>query len=602
MDEFIWYSQNSHTETWCPMSREHNQELNEFLTFRIKTGILSEKLIEADMETGQIHIVEDNLKVPIMKARRSEKIKVLRPHYLFSKTNFWLARETFDNLYREDEHLFKASLNHIFGTSLKGLFDVEFYFHKRYRSNLNLNNLEDYKSILYNLYPNNDTIKSITIENMPEILIKLLLSEGKYPLQSFDFQSYLLRTALKVISSENVIKVDSDKMIFYRVGYLTNDDIKCLTVDKYYHPTETFLKHFIAEYTPVTKDYKTALYILNLMGKEANCIFEFQFEDEEANQSVFSLDKYLPYFEEDVYLISSYIRFFAEKIIKYENMYKIVLRFYNKIDDDMYLRKDRRIYIDEMLKLNEINLLKKNKDIRYFTISAYLEKEVVKPLFDIILKNKLNPDIKFYNPYLIAGGNIKYLIHLLNNNKYLQGINRNFNELQPLTSLWVDPLDLPSYLSNKTLIELNLSSYHMSQRGCELISYMIGSFEALQILSIPCCGIGNENIKIITEKLKTNNTITDICLNSNGIDDVGLRHICEVLEVNKTLELVNLKRNLISSRGLSLLADALERNVTLIEIFLQGNPCPNNDLDLFVETFKLNKFERKKISYGYEWF
>jgi hypothetical protein len=36
------------------------------------------------------------------------------------------------------------------------------------------------------------------------------------------------------------------------------------------------------------------------MGKEANCIFEFHFEDEAMNQNVFSLDKIFITFEEDL--------------------------------------------------------------------------------------------------------------------------------------------------------------------------------------------------------------------------------------------------------------------------------------------------------------
>jgi hypothetical protein len=174
-----------------------------------------------------------------------------------------------------------------------------------------------------------------------------------------------------LISSENPIEFDTDRVIFYRVGYLNNETLIKLA-KKNPFGNEVY-PLFIYNTISVTKDYGKVLYLLNEIEK-ANCIFEFHFMDKDALQNVISLDKYC---EDNIFLISVMSYFIFDKIIKYNNTYSIVLRFCKK--EEILLRVNNQFCTHNGTMINnKLPFYKTNKNLKVLNVEASLNKIDIK--------------------------------------------------------------------------------------------------------------------------------------------------------------------------------------------------------------------------------
>ncbi|CAE7347373.1 NLRC3 [Symbiodinium sp. KB8] len=83
-----------------------------------------------------------------------------------------------------------------------------------------------------------------------------------------------------------------------------------------------------------------------------------------------------------------------------------------------------------------------------------------------------------------------------------------------------------------------------------------------------------EEVKAISEALKSNSTLTSIDLTEWFIGDKGAQAIGEALKTNSTLTSINLQGNDIGGEGAEALAEALKSNATVRGILLCGNDIP----------------------------
>jgi hypothetical protein len=96
--------------------------------------------------------------------------------------------------------------------------------------------------------------------------------------------------------------------------------------------------------------------------------------------------------------------------------------------------------------------------------------------------------------------------------------------------------------------------------------------ETVTELTLGCCGLTSEGIKILCEYLKKNTSIKKLVLGQNEIGDEGAKHIAEMLRVNKTLQKLCLNGTTIGPEGFDSLGDSLRANSTLRELILSNNP------------------------------
>jgi hypothetical protein len=479
----------------------------------------------------------------------------------------------------------ETTLNDLCKTNLDGLFKVKFY--SKSESCPEISSLEDLKLYLleyFNTGFEKRLITSITLETLPHLIIKLFLISSDNNLFRRGFESGLLNSSLALISLENPIQLETDKVIFYKVGYLNNKTIIKLTKPQNTSISSEADRLFIYDTLSVTKDYGKVLYLLNKIEK-ANCIFEFHFMDKTVLQNVISLDKYC---EENIFLISLGSYFIFDKIIKYDNTYKVVLRVCKR--EDILLRKNDQFYIHNETKTDyQLPFYKKNRNSDTLYVEASLNKNEMKLISELIYKKRIKlQHINFFKNYNIFGDEcIKYLAQMLKNNKDLDciyGYEPEINKHRefPLTAIGIEFIH-HALLNNKTLKYLDLSNNNIGIEGSYFISLMMHDCRLLTKINVGYNNIGNEGVKLIAQQLKTNNTITELKLRFNNIDNIGLGHICDAIQVNKTLELLNLKDNFITDEGLRIMADALSKNFGLTGVEMDGNIFTDQGVNNFVE-------------------
>jgi hypothetical protein len=577
MADYKWYYENFRSGTWSPFDNDYCEILNDFHSRNVKSGILYKNPITKVNMKGLYIYDESHKRIRIKKISYDEKVYTDITKFLYSKEINW-----FENI----SYLLKeTTLIELFKTNLDGLFNVKFYNNER--SHPEISSLEDLKLCLLEYFDTGfekKLITSMTLETLPHLIIKLfLITLDDFCKYYYRLDSSLLNSSLALISSENAIQFETDRVIFYNVGYLNNETIIKLTKRTEFIGGVGLL--FLSLAAGVTMDYEKALYVLNEVVK-ANCIFEFHFTDKTALQNVISLDKYCE--DNNIFLISLGSYFIFDKIIKYNNTYKVVLRFYKK--EENLLRMDSPFYIHSETKTNyELPFYKKNKNSSILLVKANLNKNDMKLISELIYKKRIKlQEIYYFKNYNIFGDDcIKYLSQILKNNKGLKYIHGNEPEINkhrqfPLTAIGVEYI-YHTLLYNKTLKELDLSNNNIGVDGCIFISLIMRDCRLLTLINIGYNNIGNEGVKLIAEQLKINNTITELKLRCNNIDDIGLGYICDAIKVNNTLNLLNLEDNFITYEGLRIMADAICKNFSLIQVEMDRNIFTIQGVNNFVE-------------------
>jgi hypothetical protein len=206
--------------------------------------------------------------------------------FMIPKTKLLISNETncFRNKFSESS---KITLNKIFGTNFVDLFfELEIFCNAPASSINTISSIEDIKNSLneHFTFEYNELISSITIDNLPGIIITLYLNN----LESLCFQLnnigyYLLHAAMKLNSLTNLVISNShSKVIFYHVGYFNKEKIsefiKSIRIKKYSRsPIDPDPR---PDFITVTRDYQLALKAFN-ETKEVNCIFELHYHENE---------------------------------------------------------------------------------------------------------------------------------------------------------------------------------------------------------------------------------------------------------------------------------------------------------------------------------
>jgi hypothetical protein len=516
--------------------------------------------------------------------------------FMIPKTKLLISKETncFRNKFSKSS---KTTLNNIFRANFKDLFfELEIFCNAPASSINTISSIEDIKNSLYEhfTFEYSELISSITIDNLPSIIITLYLNN----LESLYFQLnnigyYLLHAAMKLNSLTNpVISIPHNKVIFYHVGYFNKEKIsefiKSIGIKKYSrNPIDPVPR---PDFLTVTKDYQLALKAFN-ETKRVNCIFELHyFENEGTLNTIFTLNEI---YNKDIYFISIHEQFDLSKIIKLDNnnKYKVILNFSNDKVADFNRGYSLNINMEDNCK-HILSIIKKNRNTISLQISTNINSDSLNLIVESVVKKKIRPQVIEYNNYdFFTDKNIERLIPLFYNNKDLREIVGSQHLYDSLTSFGTKKLH-QTLIFNKTLLLLDLSNNNIGSEGSKFIASMIKDCKSLQQLSLGNNNIGNEGVKLIAEALKTENIIEKITLDMNDISDIGLAYICETIRVNDILRFLTLDDNFITNEGLKMFANALAANYSLVSVNFENNPFTKECVSYLFDIFNPNKTGR----------
>ena len=137
----------------------------------------------------------------------------------------------------------------------------------------------------------------------------------------------------------------------------------------------------------------------------------------------------------------------------------------------------------------------------------------------------------------------------------------------------------------------NLQIELLVQKHLELYNKVLNSQRRIELsgfLKQDEKKVNSEEIIVISEALKKNNSLFSIDLSFNNINDDGMKYICEALKINSFLEEIKLNSNRIGQDGAKLLSEALKTNFSLKILRLNNNLLNTEGAKHFLDCLSLN--------------
>ncbi len=126
-------------------------------------------------------------------------------------------------------------------------------------------------------------------------------------------------------------------------------------------------------------------------------------------------------------------------------------------------------------------------------------------------------------------------------------------------------------LKHDKLYELNLSNQQLSFEQIEVLANSLKINNSLKSLNISSNNLQDQGIALIAEALENNNSLLKLDLNTNKIRDKGAAPLGQALQFNTTLTDIDLEYNQITAHGGCEISKALNHNTTLTALNLGHN-------------------------------
>jgi hypothetical protein len=137
-----------------------------------------------------------------------------------------------------------------------------------------------------------------------------------------------------------------------------------------------------------------------------------------------------------------------------------------------------------------------------------------------------------------------------------------------------------------SLRKLNLGLCSISDD--EIVSKLLKSNSNLKVLDLKANNFNSKDLLCLTNFLKFNSTLASLSLTENNIGDSDMEYLADMLETNISLKTLKLAMNMmISSKGLNLLTNALKTNNSLTELDLGCNDI--SEVNFLEELLQNNK-------------
>lgn len=151
----------------------------------------------------------------------------------------------------------------------------------------------------------------------------------------------------------------------------------------------------------------------------------------------------------------------------------------------------------------------------------------------------------------------------------------------------------------KEFISLNVVNQENPNlcKAQELLYYLFEPFNKLEAVSLRGCYLGDEVMKEIFSRMKTNKTIKVLNLYKNNLTNNSLDSLCNMFLVNRTLEEINLGGNMYDDESISKLKDYIgiyEMNQTDIDKYENLKKEIN---DIIAANKKAKKGQQKELPF-----
>ncbi|KAG0310160.1 hypothetical protein BGZ99_000629 [Dissophora globulifera] len=142
--------------------------------------------------------------------------------------------------------------------------------------------------------------------------------------------------------------------------------------------------------------------------------------------------------------------------------------------------------------------------------------------------------------------------------------------------------------TNPTLVTWHLYKKKIRDNGARALSEVLKINSTLTTLSLDSNSIGDNGAQALSDALKNNSTLTTLNLTSNSIGDNGVQALSEALKINSTLTTLNLSKNSIGRNGAQALSEALKINSTLTTLQLSSNSIGDSGARALSRALKTN--------------
>lgn len=142
--------------------------------------------------------------------------------------------------------------------------------------------------------------------------------------------------------------------------------------------------------------------------------------------------------------------------------------------------------------------------------------------------------------------------------------------------------------TNTLLTELDLDGNHLGIESMKALAELLNFNTSLRKLYLNDIVPTIEEINLLAEALKFNHTIKDFSFAYNYLDIPRLKPIAQVLAINTSLHAVYLDSNNLDMEEVKVLAEALKTNHSLKLLSLEGNYLGEEGTKAIAEAMKIN--------------
>ncbi|CAF1416287.1 unnamed protein product [Adineta steineri] len=149
--------------------------------------------------------------------------------------------------------------------------------------------------------------------------------------------------------------------------------------------------------------------------------------------------------------------------------------------------------------------------------------------------------------------------------------------------------------NNETVTKLDLSRNKIGDTGAQHLANALQNNKSSLMATNPYDDqgnrIGDEGAKYLADALKTNKTLTTLNLSCNSIEDVGMKYLSDGLQKNTTLMNLILGKQYagIGDIGIQCLSDVLRENKTLIMLDLSWNRIRDIGVQYLADALRSNQ-------------
>lgn len=141
--------------------------------------------------------------------------------------------------------------------------------------------------------------------------------------------------------------------------------------------------------------------------------------------------------------------------------------------------------------------------------------------------------------------------------------------------------------------KIHLPPIEIGQVEVFVIAELIKTDYVAKILNLSNNQINDFGIKTISESLQTNSTLTAVILSNNHIGQLGIEAIAKALENNSTIEELDLSKNSIIDESISTISNMLTTTTTLTLVSLMGNTISKVGRKTISEAWKTSTNPKK---------